>query len=168
MILWLLPEGIYKVTTKAWADELEGGNHHRMIEAGRDLLRSSSPTSCSSKVNQSMWPKTVSSQILNISMNRDSTASVSNLFKCLQRKKCLLAFTWNFNLSPLPFFPVTGYSWEEYGSFFILSHHVFIYKGKITLSLQCFRLESHLSQSLLIWKLLQPLNNPSDPVLDSF
>jgi len=53
---------------------------HRMIEVGRDLWRSSGPTSCSSRATESRLLRTMSRWLLNISENGDSMTSLDNLF----------------------------------------------------------------------------------------
>lgn len=78
-------------------------------------------------------------------------------------------FRWNFvflNLHPLPL--ITGHQWEEPGTvFFKLSLQIFIYIGKIPPEPAFLQVkQSQVSQILLLWEMLQSLNNHHDPSLD--
>jgi len=63
---------------------------------------------CRSRVTYSRLHRTLSRQVLNISRERESTASLGSLFQCsvtLRGKKFFLMFSWNFlcfSLCPLP------------------------------------------------------------------
>ena len=82
--------------------------NHRTFGVRRDLCGSSSPTLCRSRVTYSRMHRTLSRRVLNISRERDSTASLGSLFQCsvtLRGKKFFLMFSWNFlcfSLCPLP------------------------------------------------------------------
>ena len=76
-----------------------------MVEVGRDLWRSSSPSPCSSRVT---FPRIVCRWLLNISKEGDATTSVGNVFQSsvtLSVKKFLHMFRQTFlcfDLCPLP------------------------------------------------------------------
>lgn len=98
MILWLLPEGIYKVTIKAWADELEGGN--RITEWLR--LEDISWDCLVQPPAQARLAKPCYLRLCPVEFWIPPW-TCSSVWSSLRRKKYLLAFTWNFNLLPLPF-----------------------------------------------------------------
>lgn len=74
--------------------------NHRVGKVGRDLRRLSSPTDC--RVNYSRLPRVMSSWILNISKDNNSTTSLGNTFHCstpLTVKKFLLFLSEFFCIS---------------------------------------------------------------------
>jgi len=69
--------------------------NHSMGGVGRDLCGSSSPTPCPSRVTQSRLHRTLPIQVLNISREGDSTASLGSLGQgsvTLRGKKFFLMF----------------------------------------------------------------------------
>ena len=75
-----------------------------MAGVGRDLCGSPSPTPCPSRVTHSRLQRTLSRQVLNISREGDSTASLGSLGQgsvTLRGKKFFLMFRWKI-VSGLP------------------------------------------------------------------
>jgi len=93
-----------KAIWKEWMEKI--ANHRitqncRMVEAGRDLWRSSGPAPCSSRTPQSQLPRTMSGRLLNILKEADFTTSIGSLRQCLVTctvKKCFLMFQWKMHL----------------------------------------------------------------------
>jgi len=54
---------------------------HKVVEIGRDIWRSSGPIPCSSRVSCSRFLRSLTSQILSISKDGDSTTSLGNPFQ---------------------------------------------------------------------------------------
>ena len=134
---------------------------------GKDLLRSSSLTPCSS---YSRWPRTMSIWLLSISTDQDFTTSVRNLtthskdlFSCVHLEFLVFQFV------PVVSCPVTGNHWEESGSLlFIPSLQVFIHIGKISSEPSFLQDELfQLSQPFFIGEMLKSVNHLPGPLLDS-
>ena len=64
-----------------WSRGRDWSQNHRTAGVGRDLKRSSSPTTLLNQVAYHRSHRSVSRQILNISLERDSTTSLGNLFQ---------------------------------------------------------------------------------------
>ena len=108
------------------------------VTSGDDLVQ----PSCSSGATQSQLPRIVPRQLLEISKDGDSTASLGKLCQCLVTltlKKCFLMFRGNllcFSLCPLPLVLALGSHQKEPGSvLFSPSFQVFMYIDKIPLTL---------------------------------
>jgi len=82
--------------------------NYRMVRVGRDLCESSSPTLLPKQAHLQQALEDLVQAVLNISRERDSTASLGSLFHCpvtLRGKRFFLMFRRNFlclSLCPLP------------------------------------------------------------------
>jgi len=82
--------------------------NHRMVEVGRDLCGSSSPTPLPKQGHLQQAAQDRIQVVVNISREGDSTTSLGSLFQSsvtLRVKKFFLMFRWNFlcfSLCPLP------------------------------------------------------------------
>ena len=73
--------------------------NHRIAEVGRDLKRSLSPTPLPKQVPYNRSHRQASRQLLNISVEGDSTASLGSLFQCSVNhtvNKFFCMSVWNF------------------------------------------------------------------------
>lgn len=60
-----------------------GSQSHRIMKAGKDLFRSSCPTLYSNRVTYGRLPRTLLSQVFNISKDENSTATLDNISQYL-------------------------------------------------------------------------------------
>ena len=136
-----------------------------MVEAGRDLWRSSCPTPCSSSVTCSRLPNTMFRWLLNISRDGDSTTSIRQPVSVLSHAQSKKGFP-DVHREP----PVVGHHWKEPASTFFTpsfqrSMHIHMHSSDPP---WCFsKLNSPTCQPFLIWEMLQSLNHRSGPLLDT-
>jgi len=141
----------------------------KIVDVGRDLWRSSCQTPLP-KQGHSQLLRTMSTRLLNISKDKDSTTPLGNLCQCLvilTVKKCFLMFTRNllgFSLCPWPL--VLSLNTTEKS--LALSSQVFINITKISPHPSLlWSIQSQLSQLFFMGEVLQALNHLCGPSLDS-